>query len=119
MSKLIQAMVLLCLILVGCAWQGREIDIASINKIENGVTTEAEIVREFGKPTFVSPKPDNGEKLGYIYTVSRVTGYGVACPALFLNACAPEKSAVAKSQVLEICLDSSTRLVKRHMFRVQ
>jgi len=70
MKKLV--MVMSALVMVGCASTGHKIDQSAVGRIQNGVTTKAEVISLIGSPEMITKKGNGDEVFVYHYTRSSV-----------------------------------------------
>jgi outer membrane protein assembly factor BamE (lipoprotein component of BamABCDE complex) len=106
MRKLI--LLLICFILVGCATVGKPMKAEQLTQLQDGITTQEEVLKIMGEP-FDKTIIDTGEeKWSFIYSRSKAT-WSSFIPYVGLL----ESGAVTKGQKLEILFDSD-KIVKKH-----
>jgi len=66
------AMVMATLMMIGCASTGHKIDQSSVNRIQNGVTTKAEVIGMIGSPEMITKKGNGDTVFVYHYTRSSI-----------------------------------------------
>lgn len=66
----------LVVVLVGCATSGRKVTDAQINSIEQGKTTQSELIAALGQPTSFSQNSDGTKVLGWGYAHVGFAGIG-------------------------------------------
>jgi outer membrane protein assembly factor BamE (lipoprotein component of BamABCDE complex) len=64
----------LILLLTACAGTTARIEPAKLNEVQKGVTTVAEVTRQFGRPSVLSKNPDGTQTAVYIYNDAQTTG---------------------------------------------
>jgi len=62
---------MLCVLVVGCASYGKKIDLSSVDKIQKGVTTEAQVKAMLGNPMSVGITAEGKKFMMYMYTQSQ------------------------------------------------
>lgn len=65
---------LVAVVLSGCASAGRKIDQTSVDKLQKGVSTQADVRSAIGSPEQITKDSDGNETWVYIYTRSQVKG---------------------------------------------
>jgi outer membrane protein assembly factor BamE (lipoprotein component of BamABCDE complex) len=108
MQKLI--VLLLCLGLCGCATVGKPMKDTQLTQLQDGVTTQKEVLEIMGEPSDKTIIDTGEEKWTYIYARSRPT-WASFVPYVNLF----ESGAVTKGQKLEILFDEK-KIVKKHAF---
>ena len=99
---------LLCLGLFGCATIGKPMKETQLNQLQDGVTTQEEVLRVMGEP-FDKTIIDTGEeKWTYVYSRTKPT-WITFVP--YFNMI--ESGGVTKGQKLEILFDEK-KIVKKH-----
>jgi len=68
------AIAALSVLLTACAGTTARIEPAKLNEAQKGVTTVAEITRQFGRPSVLSKNPDGTQTAVYIYNDPQATG---------------------------------------------
>ena len=74
MSLRNKLVMVLMLLLSGCATYGREFDMAAVDKIVIGQTTKAEVIALFGSPIGISKTSDGHTFLAYSYSHATMGG---------------------------------------------
>ena len=64
----------LLLVLTACAGTTARIEPAKLNEVQKGVTTVAEVTRQFGRPSVLSKNPDGTQTAVYIYNDPKTSG---------------------------------------------
>ncbi len=98
----------LCLGLVGCATVGKPMKEAQLSQLQDGVTTQKEVLEIMGEPSDKTIIDTGEEKWVYIYSRSKPT-WGSFVPYVGIF----ESGAVVKGQKLEILFDGN-KVVKKH-----
>ena len=65
------------LLLTACAGTTARIEPARLSEVQKGVTTVAEITRQFGRPSVLSKNPDGTQTAMYVYTDPHTTGTAI------------------------------------------
>ena len=101
-------LVLLCLSLVGCATIGKPMKETQLTQLQDGVTTQEEVLKIMGEPSDKTIIDTGEEKWTFIYARTKPT-WSTFVPYVGLL----ESGTVTKGQKLEILFDIN-KVVKRH-----
>jgi len=98
----------ICLVICGCATVGNPMKAEQLTQLQDGVTTQAEVLKIMGEASDKTIIDTGEEKWTYIYTRATPTwGFFVPIVGMF------ESGATAKGQKLEI-LFNTNKIVKKH-----
>jgi outer membrane protein assembly factor BamE (lipoprotein component of BamABCDE complex) len=100
-------LMLLVLVLFGCSSYGQKIDRNYASSIENGVTTEAQVLKLMGPPTSIGLGGDGLKKLTYMHVASQFKA-STFIPIVGLFA----GGADTQTTMLIITIDQETGIVK-------
>ena len=101
--------VLVSLFLASCASsiQGTKVDSAQVNQIQKGKTTEAEVIKMFGKPFQVTT---TGSQKNLLYTYMETSGSvgfkGILLSILTLGTYSPPVNATTESNSLNVTIEN-------------
>ena len=101
--------VLVSLFLASCASsiQGTKVDSAQVNQIQKGKTTEAEVIKMFGKPDEVTT---TGNQRNLLYTYIKTSGgvgfKGILIFILTLGIYLPSVNATTESNSLNVTIEN-------------